>query len=162
MKRAAIIIAIAVIVIAGSILLFLPRGPLYTPERKAWKKNAIVKINQRYADRDAVMADVQKIARIAPRAYGQWFSDDIVVMENGEWIVCQSMCHKQDRKIHDIFIGRGSDGKWYYSTFHFCVGKTVLSMQSQAASLAEFIREYSLVEFDGKSNECLKATWGAQ
>lgn len=59
----------------------------------------------------------------------------------------------------DIFIGHGSDGKWYYSTFHFCVEKCVLQMEPQPDSLAQLVNGYWLVPFDGKSDDCLKITW---
>jgi len=82
-------------------------------------------------------------------------------MKNGDWIACQNICSKEDSRVQDLFIGRASDGKWYYSTFHFCIGMTVLRdmEQWQPDSLAQFVDAYWLVPFDGRSDECLKATW---
>lgn len=82
-------------------------------------------------------------------------------MKNGDWIVCQNVCAKEQNTgvKNDLFIGRGSDGKWYYSTFHFCVGKCVLQMERQPDSLAQFIDGYWLAPFDGKSDDSLKVTW---
>jgi hypothetical protein len=80
-------------------------------------------------------------------------------MKNGDWILYRSICTKQDRRIHDIFIGRASDGKWYYSTYHFCIGLVTLMMMDQSENLPEFLKTYYLREFDGHSDKCLKKTW---
>ena len=88
-----------------------------------------------------------------------WIGDGVLVMRNGDWIACESICRKENSRIHDLFIGRGSDGKWYYSTFHFCSGKIVLHAEEQAESLARFADAYWLVPFDGRSDDGLGATW---
>lgn len=80
-------------------------------------------------------------------------------MQNGEWMLCENICQKQDYRIQDLFIGSGSDGRWYYSTFHFCIGKEVLRMEAQPESLTQLVKGYWLVPFDGKSDDCLRATW---
>jgi hypothetical protein len=59
--------------------------------------------------------------------------------------------------VHDIFIAKGSDGKWYYTDFHFCVRMMVLN--DQPASLAEFKHRYFLAEFDGVSDAALERSW---
>jgi hypothetical protein len=88
-------------------------------------------------------------------------ADGSAFMKNGDWIVCQNVCAKEQNPAvkKDLFVGRGSDGKWYYSTFHFCVGKCVLQMERQPDSLAQFVDAYWLAAFDGKSDESLKVTW---
>ena len=88
-----------------------------------------------------------------------WFSQQGIVMADGSWIAYRSKCHKEDPNINDIFIGRASDGKWYYSTYHFCIGACVILMDDRPESLASFVKEHALVEFDGKSDDCLRSTW---
>ena len=85
-------------------------------------------------------------------------------MTNGEWIAYTNICRKQDFKIQDLFIGRASDGKWYYSTYHFCIDMVVLRMREdmlepRPGSVKQFADEYYLKEFDGRSDECLRKTW---
>lgn len=86
-------------------------------------------------------------------------------MTNGKWIAYASICRKSDFWIKDIFIGRGSDEKWYYSTYHFCNGMFAMMMdydmpqRPQPESIAAFAQRHALREFDGESNECLKKTW---
>ena len=96
-----------------------------------------------------------------------WLSDKIILTGSGEWLVYRSHCSKaRPHNVKDIFLAKGSDGKWYYSTFHFCVGMVVLRGEPQPPDLKMFVHEYNLREFDGQSDECLKetkswpASWG--
>jgi hypothetical protein len=90
---------------------------------------------------------------------GAWFTEHLLAMRNGEWMVYGAECQKANRDIKDIFIGRGSDGKWYYTTFHFCVHMQVLTIEPQPDDLASFVRQYAVREFDGRSDEALQTTW---
>jgi hypothetical protein len=72
--------------------------------------------------------------------------------------------------VRDICLAKGSDGRWYYTTCHFCVGMIALMMMQeevaqpyfpnpqQPPDLTFFISRYHLREFDGVSDECLKET----
>lgn len=118
------------------------------PDRRAWKNNAIVEIE-----------DDLRLGTQTPFREGEWFSDNRIICADGSSVVYRQKCHKEDRKIHDIFIGHGSDGKWYYSTFHFCIAAIVLMADDQPASIESFAADYFLEEFDGVSDEALRATW---
>ena len=119
--------------------------------RRAWKEEAVLRI-ARLADDPAWRA--QEIAALEAPC---WASGQIAVMKNGDWIVCDGKFH--DPGFDDIFVGKASDGKWYYSTFHFCQNNIVLHVEPQAPDLNTFKAKYSLREFDGKSDEALKKTW---
>ena len=84
-------------------------------------------------------------------------------MINGDWIAYSNVCSKQNRRIHDLFIGRGSDGKWYFSTYHFCINMIALRIRTDIegahGSLLEFSNDCYLSEFDGSSDVCLQKTW---
>ena len=89
-----------------------------------------------------------------------WLSDHLIRMTNGDWIVYFQACTKSNWKVDDMFIGRGSDGKWYYTTYHFCIGMFEIAMRLDApSSLREFIGEYYAREFNGEPDETLKRTW---
>jgi len=137
-------------------------GPpgLRAPARRAWKDKALAELARRSADPKFVTNELaamkagkasQKNCRSEP-----WLSDHLILLENGEWLLYASICSKADRRIHDIFIGRASDGKWYYSTWHSC--SYVINLHHQSKSLEDFIKEYWLREFDGRSDECLEKT----
>lgn len=90
-----------------------------------------------------------------------WLTDKIILTGSGEWLVYMSHCSKaKPHNVKDIFLAKGSDGKWYYSTFHFCVGMVGLrgEQETRPPDLKMFVHEYNLHEFDGKSDECLKET----
>jgi hypothetical protein len=90
-----------------------------------------------------------------------WLSEHLILMQSGEWLVYKSHCNKAPpHNVMDIFLAKGSEGKWYYSTCHFCVGMVGLRMTQdhQPLDLATFAKVYRLREFDGKSDACLGKT----
>lgn len=121
-------------------------------EDKNWRAQEIGILTNRTADK-RVLAE-------------GWLTDKTILMESGEWLVYKSHCSKErPHLVKDIFLAKGSDGKWYYSTFHFCVGMVALlgEQETQPPNLAMFVHEYNLRQFDGRSDECLKetGTWPA-
>ena len=163
MKKKLAIIAAAGVVLAGAGLIFMQGGDrLHTKVRKEWKEKEIAAIAQRVGDSRWLAAETNTLAANAAKDSSDsdaWLSGHLVLMKNGEWIAYASECIKKDPRIHDIFIGRGSDGRWYYSTYHFCIGMLNLRMNDQPDSFAKFAEQYSLREFDGNSDECLNRTW---
>lgn len=133
-------------------------NPLTSAARVKWRDEAIAYVKEKSVDEYWIAEQKGVIAKI-DRPEGNWFTADMLCFRNGEWMVCRSICNKQNAAIKDLFIGYGSDGKWYYSTFHFCVDKCVLDIQSQPESLAKFVDSYWLVAFDGHSNDSLRKTW---
>jgi len=135
-------------------------------ERRDWKIAAIPEISGLAGDKEWISKEIallntpteQQNQRILAK---RWLSDKMILMKSGEWFIYKSHCSKESpRNVRDIFITKGSDGKWYYTTCHFCVGMCSLRMMQEEPpqSLAFFIRRYHLEEFDGKSDECLKET----
>ena len=85
----------------------------------------------------------------------------MVLMASGEWLVYRSHCNKvPPHQVRDIFLAKGSNGKWYYGTCHFCVRMCglVIMQHEQPYDLTTFAERYDLREFDGVSDECLQAT----
>lgn len=161
-KRSVITLA-AVLLVLGAVGVWvweLSSGTrLDARARRHWKEEALAKMQQRIGDEPWLAAELERLKPAPPVEMGGWVGDEILVMKNGEWIICQNICSKQNWRIHDLFLGRGSDGKWYYSTFHFCVGKCVLGVERRPDSLSEFVDAYWLKPFDGRSDKCLKETW---
>ena len=130
--------------------------------RKEWKEKAIAEIAQRTSDPARVLREIDslKTKPSVDTEWAKWISEDLILMTNGEWMVYRNICAKEAGRIPDLFIGRGSDAKWYYSTYHFCIGMIVLKdMMDQPESLTKFRGDCYLREFDGHSDECLKKTW---
>lgn len=166
-KLAVIGTAICFCAVALGIVIFVG-GPerLDSKARRQWKDNAIVQIAKQTSDSAAILKEIQAMKNTPPDSewWDTWISEDLIVMTNGEWMAYRNVCYKEEGQIPDLFLGRGSDGRWYYSTFHFCVKMQNLSVAKDVAvlglprSLTEFSRQYYLREFDGHSDECLKDT----
>jgi hypothetical protein len=140
--------------------------------RRHWKEEAIPLIANWAEDQNW---RAQEIGILTNRTSDKrvlaagWLTDRMILMEGGEWLVYKSHCSKAaPHLVKDIFLAKGSDGKWYYSSFHFCVGMVALlgEQETQPPSLAMFLHEYNLRQFDGRSDDSLKetgtlpASWG--
>ncbi len=153
-------ILVAVAGVGGAALAYLLNfGDVHhSSERQAWKNQAIL----------AIEADLESLAQgefeLPPSDEPSdeqvgWMSEKAIRCVDGSWLIYRQQCHKEDAKVHDIFIARSSDGRWFYSDFHFCIGAVVLAADEQPESLSQMAERYFLVEFDGVSDEALKPTW---
>jgi hypothetical protein len=161
-KKLLIITGVGGLLITVAVIVMGARSPLLSTARQAWKEMAIAEISSRVADpawEGREMAELKKRATGDARESEGWLSERLIVMRNGEWLAYANVCRKENSGIHDLVLGRGSDGRWYYSTYHFCKGMIVLRMEDESESLATFARDYYLRPFDGHSDECLQKTW---
>ena len=126
----------------------LKRVPVCTPDMTVFQ--AAVEIAALKVNALAVMED--------ECLFGIITEQDIILCLDGSWLCYRAQCHKQDSKVWDIFVAKASDGRWYYSDYHFCVGMMVLSSWGQPTSLEQFKRRYALEEFDGVSDLALEPT----
>lgn len=135
---------------------------LHAPARRVWKTNVTAQIAARAEAADWRIQEQIRLQNQEVHSLEEserWLSDQLILMRNGDWLIYTNVCHKQAGHIHDLFLAKGSDGRWYYSTYHFCSGMIVLRGEDQSATLADFARTYYLKPFDGRSDECLQQTW---
>jgi len=162
MKKIAVIgTAICLCAVAVGIIIFVGRPErLDSKARRQWKDNAIVQIAKQTSDPAEILKKIEtmKTTPLDSEWWNTWISEGLIVMTNGQWIAYRNVCEKEEDRIPDLFLGFGSDGHWYYSTFHFCVRMMNLTVMGQPKSLTEFSRTYYLKAFDGHSDECLKDT----
>jgi len=163
-KKLAIALAVAVLLAAVAFFVLKAGDRLHTKARKQWKENAVLEIARNSGDTNWLAQEMASLRNKAAQDRADsdsWLSARMILATNSDWMVYASKCSKEDHRIHDIFVARASDGKWYYSTFHFCIGMLVLKMEPehQPANLAEFIEGHYLREFDGRSDKCLESTW---
>lgn len=134
--------------------------------RRAWKEKALPEIASR-ADDSEWIAGQSRLLNDADAGFEQgvigpgWLTDGMILMQSGEWLVYKSHCSKAaPHNVRDICLAKGSDGRWYYTTCHFCVGMVALVMmqEDQPPDLPYFVKRYHFREFDGESDECLKET----
>jgi hypothetical protein len=155
------ILVLLLLVGLGSFVYFKTYGA-----RLSWKNDAIAVISNLADDDKWIDREVEFITGADPEPdqrllAERWLSSHMIRMKSGEWLIYESHCQKEaPRNISDIFIAKGSDQKWYYTTCHFCVDMIVLIVGQDDApeDIDHFVQRYHLKEFDGRSNECLKQT----
>jgi hypothetical protein len=91
--------------------------------------------------------------------YQKWTDERILLMTNDEFLVYASRHGFNNGSVDHLFLARGSNGRWYYSTYHFCNSMAMLISDDTPGSIAEFCSRYAAREFDGKSDVCLERTW---
>jgi hypothetical protein len=167
-KRVIVAVGILTVLVMAGVFVVKNTDPygLKAKPRREWKDRALAEITRRNNDSVWVAAEIAGLKARATKDQTDsdgWLSPHLILMTNGEWIAYANVCRKEDGHIHDLFLGRASDGKWYYSTFHFCIGMLVLKMEmveeGEPGSVATFAKKYYLRAFDGHSDECLQITW---
>ena len=154
--------ALGVVIFVGG-----PERPdrLDSKARRQWKDNAIVQIAKQASNSAVIFKEIEAMKNTPVESdWDTWLSEDLIVMTNGEWMAYRYVCQKEEERISDLFLGLGSDGRWYFSTFHFCVRMMNLKdkdVVGQPKSLTDFSRRCHLREFDGHSDECLRSTMHA-
>jgi hypothetical protein len=150
-RRIWIIITLAALLLVLGVVGVIALRPdqYHTSERRAAKERMIGDIGRQVEQLDPN----RKIEG------GDWWDESFIRFGDGSWIAYRAQCHKVDPKVYDIFIGKGSDGVWYYSTYHFCIRMMMLQGEDQMDSLGDFISKYALEEFDGISDKALLRTW---
>jgi len=150
MKKTKItLFAILIVVVVLVIAIVIRPDQYHTPERIEWKNNAITELS---------LIELSEGIPDIKFTHDGWFSEQALLMGDGSWIAFRYFYNEGDSRIYDIFIGRGSNGNWYYSTYHFCIGCYNI-LDEQPDSLSAFIDQCALVEFDGESDDCLLPTW---
>lgn len=170
MKKKLLIVLGLVLLLSIALIAVLPspvQRRLHAPERKQWKGQAIARIIAVSRDQGMISNEVAVLQAGTVHHSGDgWIGANVLLMTNGEHLVYSHIDAKQDHRIHDLFLACGSDGKWYYSTFHFCIGMITLRAEitgePKHGSITEFVQAYAAQEFDGQSDECLKKTWPVQ
>jgi hypothetical protein len=128
--------------------------------RAAWKTATLERLGGLSFTNGDIMGELETLK--ASRGAGdrqQWTGERVLVMRNDEFLVFASRHGFNSGFVDHLFLAHGSDGRWYYSTYHFCNGMVGVISDDPPSSIAEFARAYSAREFDGKSDECLQHTW---
>ena len=64
-------------------------------------------------------------------------------MENDEYLIYASRHGFNSGFVDHLFLARGSDGRWLYSTYHFCSSMVGVMNDKPPSSIAEFAKSYS-------------------
>ena len=126
--------------------------------RKLWKDAALVQIAETSLTGEVVRTEIDQLKHPTPNLDLGWTHEHVLLMTNGEFLVFAFRHGFNDEFVDHLFLAHGSDGRWYYSTYHFCNQMAAVITDEPPGSIAEFTRRYSVREFDGKSDICLQPT----
>ncbi len=127
--------------------------------RKVWKDEALVQIAKTSLTDKEVLTEIDQMKHPTSELNFGWTHEHVLLMTNGEFLVYAFRHGFNSGFVDHLFLAHGSDGHWYYSTYHFCNRMAAVVADEPPGSIAEFARRYSVREFDGKSDVCLQHTW---
>ncbi len=130
-------------------------------KRAEWKGPALQRIAALSLTNEVVQRELAEL-KAGPRPnphFLSWTHDHVLLMTNGEYIVFEFRHGYNIGTVDHLFLGHCSDGRWLYSTYHFCSQMAAVQGDAPPGSITEFETKYAVHEFDGKSDECLKHTW---
>jgi hypothetical protein len=131
----------------------------YERVRAEWKTAALVRLAGISPANLEVSQELETLkASRATEKDQEWVGTRTLLMTNGEYIVYEYRHGRNDYFPPHLFLGRCSDGRWLYSSYHFCNGLLSVRRDDPPGSIAEFAERYFARAFDGKSDECLKIT----
>jgi hypothetical protein len=129
-------------------------------DRAAWKGPILERLAQLSITNDEIRREFDEL-KSGPRPnfdFG-WAHDQVLLMTNGEYIIFAYRHGANNGFVDHFFLGHGSNGRWLYSTYHFCNSMAMVREDEAPGSIAEFEKRYAVAEFDGKSDICLQHTW---
>jgi hypothetical protein len=128
--------------------------------RTQWKTAALGRLAGLSLTSEEVSEELETLkANRGAGEHQQWTGERVLLMTNDEFLVYESRHGSNGGFVDHLFLARGSDGRWYYTTYHFCNGMVAVMGDDPPGSITEFTRTYSAREFDGKSDICLQHTW---
>jgi hypothetical protein len=152
--------------LAGILLLVaLPIGAFrayqwrYDHARAVWSTAALQRLAGLSATNEDISRELEELkAPTGSGDYRRWTGEQVALMTNGEYIIYAFWHGANSGFVDHLFLGRCSDGRWLYSTYHFC-NRMAGADADPPGSIDEFAITYSAREFDGKSDVCLSHTW---
>ncbi|SPE51234.1 hypothetical protein SBV1_130103 [Verrucomicrobia bacterium] len=127
--------------------------------RKSWAIAAVRQLAAITLTNMEIRTELDQIKHPTPDLDFGWAHEHVILMTNGEYLVYAWWHGANSGFVDHLFLARGTAGKWYFSTYHFCNQMAGILGDEPAGSIAEFAKRYSVREFDGKSEDCLEHTW---
>jgi hypothetical protein len=128
-------------------------------QRTLWKTGALIRLTALSITNEVINEELKSLkASQGGTNQMEWTGEHVLVMTNGDYIIYEYRHGRNDHFPPHLFLGHCSDGRWLYSSYHFCNGMAMVCPEDPPGSITEFAKRYSAREFDGKSDECLKET----
>jgi hypothetical protein len=155
-----IILTTLLVIVIGLVGLWWFAGWRAARDRANWKGPALQRLAALSVTNEEIIQELGELKATSQPSFGfGWAGDRVLLMTNGEYIVFAFRHGANNGFVDHLFLGHGSNGKWLYSTYHFCNQMAGVSSEDPPGSIAEFEKRYAALEFDGTSDECLKHTW---
>lgn len=132
----------------------------YERARASWKTTALERLAGLSLTNAEIIHELEELKK--SRGAGKdrmWAGERVLLMTNDEYLIYAFRHGFNSGFVDHLFLAHGSDGLWYYSTYHFCKGMAAVAADDPPGSIAEFASRYAVREFDGKSDACLQHTW---
>lgn len=130
-------------------------------ERSDWKAATLPKLASLSVTNDEIRRELE-ILKTGAGEHREWAGDHVLLMANGEYLIYGFRHGLNNGFVDHLFLAHGSDGRWFYSTYHFCNSMAGARFDEAPASIEDFATKYSARAFDGKSDEALLHTWPIQ
>lgn len=146
-------------------LLAIPVGVFYVwkfnqnRKRAEWKTATLPALASLSLTNYAIAMEYYKLKSGLKAGETEWIGDKVLVMTNGQYLIYASRHGREGGIINHLFLARGSDDEWLYSTYHFCNSMVGARGDDPPGSINEFVARYSCRFFDGRSDVCLEHTW---
>jgi hypothetical protein len=131
----------------------------YERARRSWKNEALAQIARTSMTSEEILTEIEQIKHPTPGLNFSWTHEHVLLMTNGEFLVYAFRHGLNNGFVDHLFLAHGSDGRWLYSTYHFCNSMAGVSGDDPPGSITEFATKYAARQFDGKSDDCLRHTW---
>jgi hypothetical protein len=120
-------------------------------KRASWGHTAIAQL-------DNPITNAPSRAEIPIHEPGGWITDSILRMTNGQTLQYRFR-HGSELLVPHLFLARDSDGQWWYSSFHFCNGMSMIRGEDPPGSVSEFARRFWLRQFKPFTDDWTESTW---
>ena len=122
-------------------------------ERTQWKGPALERLTKLSIANEEVRQELDALKATSTSTNSTelgWAHDHVLLMTNDEHIIYEYRHGRNDYFPPHLFLGHCSNGRWLYSSYHFCNSMMMVRYDDPPGSIAEFSKRYSAREFDGK------------
>lgn len=126
--------------------------------RAAWSRAAIQQVTGLSITNEPLRGELEEL-RAGSGGRISWTSRHLLLMTNGEYLAFASFHGHNAGPPPHLLIAHGSDGRWYYSSYHFCNEMAAVLGDGPPGSIAEFVFRYFALPFDPVGGDCLASTW---
>jgi len=110
----------------------------FQQERSRWKTTALEQLAGLSITNQMIREEFEQLKSPTPGLNFGWTHQHVLLMTNGEYIIFEFWHGANNGAWDHLFLGHGSDGRWLYSTYHFCTSMAMLQSDKPPGSIGEF------------------------